>query len=857
MRIPKLKKAEIPALPLEQNFAKTYIDENGVCRLGQTVMEHALTTGLVARELMKWWPEELQKIWFPEGLDLLASEHDIGKVTPSFQEKLRRATSDYLPNSLLELATADPALEKRWGGHSGASLLTVMRVTRDVRVPLILGLHHGRRPKTGMFRADDDVLGGRAWQEQRELLTQKLKAFFSAEFPVVQSDLQVKVLAGFTTVADWIGSNDNLLQGKVCDAAAAHTAVVSAGFYRPRVKQNLSFADIFGFTPNAAQKALAVKCSGPGVYILETVMGAGKTEAALYAAYRMLAQGQATGLYFALPTQTTSNAVYTRVNAFLDKIIDDDDAAKRALLVHGKAALVMQEMGEDAAPGGSWFAPRKRSILAPFGVGTIDQALMSVMGVKHSSVRTLGLLGKVVILDELHSYDMYTGTIVDALVKELRELGCTVIVLSATLTQQRRSMLTDQPSSAEAYPLLTAVDHNSQLEEISIEPPSAKKVELSYASDDSIVLKQVIERAKGGQQVLWIENTVHEAQKLHERLSKALSGTAVEFGIIHSRFTVADREVNERRWIDVLGNKSTTRAQRGRVLVGTQVLEQSLDIDADFLVTRLCPTDMLLQRMGRLWRHAVTERPDGARCEACVICPDENLMKKDPKKAFGASAHVYASYVLCRTLESLAGRTSITLPTDIRQIMEDTYRERPESGVLSDLLNELEEGSGSTVGRRALRQLAQLTLTDAFGSIDDNDESNLPTRYCQIPTVDVLLLRRILNHDGRTKIEFLSGEKLDLPGGTGLSYSQKVSTALILMKNCVRTPIYLAPTADEQRSLFWLAPYLFVAARDSMRIRVGLVDDDGNIFHMDGTPALPNRRVFYDKSGYRCLNPDE
>ena len=143
MRIPKLKKAEIPALPLEQNFAKTYIDENGVCRLGQTVMEHALTTGLVARELMKWWPEELQKIWFPEGLDLLASEHDIGKVTPSFQEKLRRATSDYLPNSLLELATADPALEKRWGGHSGASLLTVMRVTRDVRVPLILGLHHG------------------------------------------------------------------------------------------------------------------------------------------------------------------------------------------------------------------------------------------------------------------------------------------------------------------------------------------------------------------------------------------------------------------------------------------------------------------------------------------------------------------------------------------------------------------------------------------------------------------------------------------------------------------------------------------------------------------------------------------
>lgn len=857
MRIPKLKKIQTKVLPLEQNFAKTYVDDNGVCRLGQTVLEHALTSGLVARELWQWWPDALQKKWFPDGLDFLVSEHDVGKMTPAFQEKLRRATSDYFPNSIPELATADPSLEKRWGGHSGASLLTVTALTHDARVPLILGLHHGRRPKTGMLRAADDVLGGKAWQEQRELLTQKLKAFFNAEFPVVKSDLQAKVLAGFTTVADWIGSNDALLQGKVCDAAAARRAVMSAGFYRPRVKQKLNFADIFGFTPNDAQKALAVKCSGPGVYILETVMGAGKTEAALYAAYRLLAQGQATGLYFALPTQTTSNAVYTRVNSFLDKILEDDDAAKRALLVHGKAALVMQEMGEEAAPGGGWFAPRKRSILAPFGVGTIDQALMSVMGVKHSSVRTLGLLGKVVILDEVHSYDMYTGTIVDALVKELRELGCTVIVLSATLTQQRRGMLADQPSRAEAYPLLTAVDQKGELAEIPIEAPSAKKVELSYASDDSIVLKQVIERAKGGQQVLWIENTVNEAQKLHERLSEALSGTTVELGIIHSRFTVADREVNEHRWIDVLGKKSTTRAQRGRVLVGTQVLEQSLDIDADFLVTRLCPTDMLLQRMGRLWRHAVTERPGGARCEACVICPDENLMKKDPKKAFGASAHVYASYVLCRTLESLAGRASITLPTDIRQIMEDTYRERPESGVLSDLLNELEEGSGSTVGRRALRQLAQLTLTDAFGTIDDNDESNLATRYCQMPTVDVLLLRRILNRDGKTEIEFLSGKKLDLPDGTGLSYSQKVSTALILMKNCVRTPIYLAPTADEQRSLSWLAPYLFVAAHDSMRIRVGLVDDDGSVYHMDGTPALPNRRVFYDKSGYRCLNPDE
>ena len=124
-------------------------------------------------------------------------------------------------------------------------------------------------------------------------------------------------------------------------------------------------------------------------------------------------------------------------------------------------------------------------------------------------------------------------------------------------------------------------------------------------------LEEALLRSEGGQQILWIENTVAEAQAIYKGLAARASGMDVEVGLLHSRFTPADRERNESLWTSLYGAKSEARGEKGRILVGTQVLEQSLDIDADFLVTRICPTDMLFQRMGRLWRH-----DEGAKCDA-------------------------------------------------------------------------------------------------------------------------------------------------------------------------------------------------------------------------------------------------
>lgn len=196
--------------------------------------------------------------------------------------------------------------------------------------------------------------------------------------------------------------------------------------------------------PREPQSLFIEQVTGPGVYILEAQMGMGKTEAALFAAYQLLAQEKATGIYFALPTQLTSNKIYDRFNAFLKQIIHAE-SPKQSLLLHSGAWLLDTELGEEGRPGGSWFNQNKRGLLAPFAVGTIDQALMAVMNVKHGFVRAFGLAGKVVILDEVHSYDLYTGTLLNELVAFLRQIDCTVIILSATLSQTRREAYYNTP----------------------------------------------------------------------------------------------------------------------------------------------------------------------------------------------------------------------------------------------------------------------------------------------------------------------------------------------------------------------------------------------------------------------------
>ncbi|MBI9083339.1 MAG: CRISPR-associated helicase Cas3' [Desulfobacterales bacterium] len=856
----RTKKTTTHTLPVLSFFdcpAKTFLTVEGKVTLGRSVFNHGQIVGEVSREIMARLPAELRKALFPDGARMAAACHDIGKVSPCFVEKIRQActpgmvTIDPLPN-------INPGLESQWGGHAGVSQVTARAIDAPDFVPEILGQHHGFSPSTGSLRASDDIFGGPPWQQEREALVAELKSWLDADWPVVNSISQARLLAGLTSVSDWIGSGEFFEDPAAPWQENIGRALDAAGFVSPTYRQGLSFEKAFDFRPRQVQQQLVDQVVVPGVYVLEAPMGIGKTEAALYAAYHMLETGQARGIYFALPTQLTSNKIFERFNAFLERVLAKD-CKHRSLLLHSNAWLLDIDMGEEGRPGGAWFNHAKRGLLAPFAVGTIDQALMAAMNIKHGFVRAFGLAGKVVILDEVHTYDAYTGTLLDALVELLRALHCTVIILSATLNRERREQLLGGTLTSDDYPLITVSPQGQPFVEVPVPADTGQHIAIRLFEHDQPAIEEALERAEQGQQVVWIENTVAEAQRRYLDLAARAGEMSVACGLLHSRFTAEDRQSIEDQWVNLFGKPGwAERHKQGRILVGTQVLEQSLDTDADFMVSRFAPSDMLLQRLGRLWRHTDTPRPDTATCEAWLLAPPLEPAISAPQQAFGPTAFVYSPYVLCRSLEVWQGRTALSLPREIRALIEQTYVQRNEEGAMARWLEELENGTRWRMGRRAMWQLARVTLADAGNTLP---ESKAQTRYSVTDSFEVLLLRQLVMQQDQkaTRLTLLNGEHLLLPWHRHkLGKREWRRLSANLMRQIVAVRVQDAPRQLPVDTLkkFGLHHcfYLGNPVHDEAILRVALVDESGRLRGLQGAPLHDKYALDYRYDlGYRVI----
>lgn len=852
------KTASHPVIGFEKCPAKTFALANGSIVCGRSVLDHCQIVGMVARMLISRYPKVLQGQLFPKGASLAAAAHDIGKVSPFFVEKLRRKFT-VNDNSLLARLDIDPELENDWGGHAGVSQVMAKDLGAPLFVPEVLGQHHGFSPNVAGLSANAECFGGDSWFNERIKLLDTLKQALGTGWPTIRNDAQARLVAGLTTVSDWVGSGSAFENPALPWANNVALAIDEAGFIPATYKPSLSFEQVFGFSPRGAQQLLIDQVTGPGVYILEGQMGMGKTEAALYAAYRMLDAGTASGIYFALPTQLTSNKIYDRFNEFLKDVLADD-CRHRSLLLHGSAGLLESaDLGEEGRPGGSWFNQSKRGLLAPFAVGTLDQALMAAMNVKHGFVRAYGLAGKVVILDEVHTYDSYTGTLLDALVNLLRDLHCTVIILSATLNKDRREQIMGCQLHCDAYPLITSAPLNQPVQEHAVDAPDTHKVSVKLVRKDEFAVDEAIKRAAAGQQVLWIENTIAEAQKRYLEFLAQGHEHGIACGLLHSKLTLDDRDAAEKHWVELFGKSGwSARTEQGRILVGTQVLEQSIDIDADFLVSRFAPTDMLLQRIGRLWRHENTPRPAAARCDAWLLAPALDKAIWDPEQAFGRSAHVYSPYVLCRSLEVWQAARRVRLPSDIRGLIERTYVQREESGQMSSWLYDLDNGTKNKIGRKALRQLARLTVADSGVTLP---EDKAQTRYSEDDTIQVLLIKSAVKDPAnrRTEITLLNGEVVLVPASyyaLGKPEWRRISAKL--MRQVVKVKISEAPSPlgiDLLKGYgFNNCFYLGDASHDEALIRVGLVVGYGDIKGFAGGDAHEKHRLTYRSDlGYQVV----
>lgn len=826
-------------LPLDACLAKTVKLADGNATKGINVSTHCQIVGHVALKLIRRQPQWLQESLYPKGSELVAAAHDLGKVSPHFQEKIYSAAGE-----LLGIGKAE--LDNTLGGHATISQVCVQGIASEF-IPEILGRHHGSSP-SNVGLSNDEVYGGPKWQQKRLNLLAELKNHFACDWPTIRdaNQAQANVLSGLTCIADWIGSG-SLFDGVHHDGQPDTTpwkerigeAVDRAGFVGFKVRQNLSFDDVFTFQYREAQNKLIHAVKGPGVYILEAPMGIGKTEAALYAAYQALTQGSATGIYFALPTQLTSDKIYDRMNSFLAKVLAED-CKFRSLLLHSSAWLRDTELGEEGMPGNGWFSSRKRGLLAPFAVGTIDQALMGVMNVKHGFVRTFGLAGKVVILDEVHSYDSYTGTIIDKLVQTLRELNCTVIILSATLTAERRADLLGKESNEAAYPLVSAAPKGNTTFYLPVAETDSATVSVSVKNDDKEALEEAMLRAERGEQVLWIENIVTESQDRFKVIAARAQacGNKIECGLLHSRFQRIDRKCNEEKWVKTFGKEGhDKRKECGRILVGTQVLEQSLDIDADFLITRICPTDMLFQRIGRLWRHREADklRPDEAKREAWILAPPLEDSTKE-SGIWGKSGKVYLPYVLYRSLAVWQGKTRVSLPQEIRPMLEATYAEQDEVGILNKCKADVKEN------RVRLAGLARIGLSTGGKTIP---ESKSATRYSETESCEVLLIRKRSSDETGTTLTLLNNETLVLPKNAkskGLGEWRRLAAEL--QQNVVLLPEHLAPSTSRHQ-IQWLKDFVYLGDREESPFRIAIVREGGTLCGIDNDNASQGYELSY------------
>ncbi|MGD0816220.1 MAG: CRISPR-associated helicase Cas3' [Verrucomicrobiota bacterium] len=812
---------------------------------GISVYDHCLNVGCVAEVILAALPSGVRGL-LPAGAISLAALHDIGKITIGFQIKcpLWRHQRDLPEISMGEasLSVSDHALV------SQVFLQHLLTPMKSHLWAVAVGAHHGK-PKGRIAKINGPECLSEWTHGQRMSVAKELLAEFGS-LPDRPPDDRLKpfhsdlwLLAGLITVADWIGSNELWFSPEtgmtLCGARErACEALRQIGWPGGKLRQT-AFSVAFGedspasFQPNPIQCAVAEASQTAGIIIVEGPMGCGKTEAALFAAQHLIVSGHQHGIYFALPTQVTSNRIHERIGRFLRNTLAH---TAKFRLAHSQAWLEddfdlqlnpayparkpeeNEEILGTLREARSWFSSAKQALLAPYGVGTVDQALQAVVAVKHFFVRRFALAGKVVVLDEVHSYDIYTGTLITALIHELINLRCSVIILSATLTAARRRELLEAAGVTEtvapaAYPLVT----NGALGETACHTVPEWKIYKSITLRPEIIseeetLSELISRSEAGQHVLWIRNTVIEAQDAFRKIAGSVREGAARIGLLHSRFPFQRRAELEDDWLERLGRNRPAEGP-GSVLVATQIVEQSVDIDLDFIVSDLAPTDMLLQRVGRLWRHERKHRhADTPEFWIRLPALSATFCATELKKTLGRSAQVYAPYVLLRTASVWGGQTELALPNDIRPLLEATYSAAgaSESEAWQQLHADLES---EKLELAANANAATLVL----GRPMLQDEDAVLTRRKSAPTTPVVLLRSIeQGSDGDVLLGALDGSSLKIS-----ERDWRKGSARFLYRWLVRVPRWMIPAATLKPR--WLALHT------SPDTTVALVREDGRL----------------------------
>lgn len=652
-----------------------------------------------------------------KAIQLLVSLHDIGKASAAFQSNVPEMKRLLADEGLVFPKKSHYSPQR----HDLISLwiLKELLVTKGVflsddadLISRVLGGHHGFFHSPTEIRSPDCLtnLAGEEWNELREQVFNALRDLIGPPYSLAlhgdigERQSALVAMTGLVVASDWLASDEQLFPYYIHEDFSledyqhlslerAHTALLKTGWisWKPDGIQ-VDFVEMFHFDqPNPIQKAVIEHAEGlnsPFLAILEAPTGQGKTEAAFYLADKAIQQFSMRGLYIAMPTMATSNQMFGRTLEFLQNRYPQHLVSLQ--LVHSQTkwepafqSLSLDGIGQDLGneergiAAMSWFLPKKRSLLAPFGVGTVDQALISVLKTKHFFLRLFGLSHKVVIFDEVHAYDMYMSELFIRLLEWLKLLGCSVIILSATLPQNMKRRIASVYSGTQVlknaceYPSLTLVNGEENFS-IAIDTGLRQQYRLEFIDNvqDEITNYLSSKLINGGCAAV-ICNTVNKAQSVYKAIREAnildTDNDGERLILFHARNPYLWRQEVEKEVLNSFG-KHGSRPSKS-ILVATQLIEQSLDLDFDLMVSELCPIDLLIQRAGRLHRHPDHSRPKKLTDPVFCIA----LSEKDGDLEVGVDKWIYDEDILLATYMALKGKNSIMLPLDTRMLIEQVY----------------------------------------------------------------------------------------------------------------------------------------------------------------------------------------
>lgn len=647
----------------------------------KSLINHMLETGIVAECLT-----DTNGIYYPvlnrlseiTGCDsdtlltkivFICAIHDIGKIHPTFQGR-DEETLEVLRQENLNQMSFDTRFRHEQYGANIFDRLSVEDV--DIKnsdiISQIIRMHHQKEQKKNsdidIIKIDDKEKAKKWRHIQNEIYAYVKNIFRFDNLNLINKNISKSKLfvvqnaiLGIMITSDWIASNnyvfdnqpykniDEFLESRKIQALKF---LNNEGLIRQQIPVMQNFRSTFGFNGRPVQNDVEkivhkndIKCM-----LIESDCGSGKTEAALYAAAVLGNRSGLSGIYIGLPTSVSAEAIQDRVDEFLTS------RGMRNTKLYTSKSMLLRELDKQPV----WTDMSRQRLLASSAVGTVDQVMTAARLVRFESVRMDGLASKVLIIDEIHAYDAYMLAVIKDLMKICEGLGVPVIMLSATLPISTKKDLLGVLDDGDielhnGYPVISYVTKDGRVHEhVSHQYMPDKKIScelLPILNDNDKIARYAVDAVKDGGCECVIMNTVTDAICVYDKIKNNKKNDC-KIILYHSRMTINARDETSRKILAMCGKDRTKRPERV-IIVGTQVLEQSIDIDVDYMITAICPIDLLFQRIGRYHRHGDA----GTIRERVVVTNTVQVLIPATLSNYGETEYIYEKCYLDATIDAI------------------------------------------------------------------------------------------------------------------------------------------------------------------------------------------------------------